>query len=211
MARVGSWPSAETALEIHQRLCQDDPVAPSDLAVHYLDPLAEWVARTNPRIDPHLCDQAAEDAILALIRNPRAFDPAKGALDAYLRMSAQGDLRNALERERRHSQRRERLEVVELFGGDGNLGQDESDPALIVERDEADRETRMQTISLGEDATFTPEELGVYELMRQGERRTAAFAAVLGIGHLDELEQRREVKRVKDRIKRRLQRARGRT
>jgi len=37
-------------------------------------------------------------------------------------------------------------------------------------------------------------------LRHSGERRTAQFAKVLGIAHLSAFEQRREVKRAKDRI-----------
>lgn len=211
MAQGGSWPSLESARDIYARLCQDDPVASSDLAIAYLDPLAAWLLRTNPRIDPHLSEQAAEDAILALIKNPRSYRPEKGSLDAYLRMSAQGDLRNALEKEERHRARRVDLEVVELFGPDRNLMVEEADPALIVERENDEREVAMQTLASQTERSFTLEEERVFSLLAQGERSTATFAQALGIADLSEGDQRREVKRVKDRIKRRLQRTRGKT
>jgi DNA-directed RNA polymerase specialized sigma24 family protein len=209
MAQERTWPPADAALEIHASLCADDPVAPSDLANSLLDPLADWLRRTNPRIDPHLCDQAAADAILSLIKNPRAFNPDKSPLDAYLRMAARADLRNALEREWRHRGRRENLEVVELFGAVGNVGQALDDPALVVEREEEDREAHMHAIPLDIAQAFTPEEQRVFDLIVQGERRTDAFARALEIAHLPERDQRVEVKRIKDRIKRRLRRARG--
>ena len=59
--------------------------------------------------------------------------------------------------------------------------------------------------------SFTATEQAVFELMRTGERETAAYVPVLGIEHLPEAEQRREVKRVKERILKRLQRAGGRS
>ena len=55
--------------------------------------------------------------------------------------------------------------------------------------------------------SFTSQEAEVLTLMRQGERRTLEFARVLGISELPAEQQRREVKRVKDRIKRRVERA----
>ena len=50
----------------------------------------------------------------------------------------------------------------------------------------------------------------MWELMGEGERRTAVFARALGLEDRPPGEQEREVKRVKDRIKKRMQRAGGR-
>ena len=47
-------------------------------------------------------------------------------------------------------------------------------------------------------------------LRLQGERRTEAFAEILGISHLSIETQRREVKRAKDRIDKTLRRQGGR-
>ncbi len=210
MLRGTPWPSAEDALALHARLREHDPVAPSELANAYLDSLVDWLIRANPRVDPHLCCQAAEDAILALIKNPQSFKPEKGPLDAYLRMSAQADLRNALGRERRHSKRREQLEVVELVASDGNPQQGQGDPALVVEREEEEREAIELAVPLDLVQGFSREEQCVLDLMLKGERRTDAFARALAITDLPESDQRIEVKRIKDRIKRRMQRARGR-
>jgi DNA-directed RNA polymerase specialized sigma24 family protein len=209
MSQGRTWPSVEDALDIHARLSADDPVAPSDLANAYLDVLAGWLRRANPRLDPHLCEQAAADAIISLIKNPHSFNPDKSPLDAYLRMSAQGDLHNALEREQRHRKRRESFEVVELHGAGGNLNQENNDPAAIVAREAEQRDALEQAIPRDMAQVFTRQEQLVVALMVQGERRTEAYAQVLDISSLPEADQRNAVKRVKDRIKKRLQRARG--
>jgi hypothetical protein len=47
------------------------------------------------------------------------------------------------------------------------------------------------------------------DLMREGEKRTVVFADAAGFSDLPPEEQAREVKRVKDRIKKRIQRAGG--
>jgi hypothetical protein len=88
---------------------------------------------------------------------------------------------------------------------------EDADPALIVEREESEREELMHAIASQAERSITSEEQRVLALLADGERSTAAFARVLGLTDSPEDEQRREVKRVKDRIKRRLQRARGAT
>jgi hypothetical protein len=202
------WPAPAHALEMHTRLCEGDPVAPADFAEAFLDCLATWLQRTNARIDPHICDEAAEDAILALIGNPRSFNPQRGTLDAYLRMSARGDLRNLLEKEARHRSRRAGIEAVELSAADRNHLQVIVDPARIVEQAEELATPMRSHIPASVRASLNGEEEAVLSLMAEGERKTEAYARILGILHLPPAAQRSEVKRVKDRLKRRLERAR---
>jgi hypothetical protein len=209
MAAESSWPSADRAIELHARLSASDPVAPSDLAVAFLDVLAAWVTRTNPRVDLHLCDQAAEDAILSLIKNPRSYNPERGSLDAYLRMSATGDLRNLLDREKHHRSRLQSLGPVELPGDVRNQVWEEGDPAVIVELAEELKERAVARQPVMAGGVLTQEDTRVLTLMQQGERKTAEFALALGISDLPPDQQRREVKRAKDRLKQRLKRARG--
>ena len=47
------------------------------------------------------------------------------------------------------------------------------------------------------------------DLMLQGERKTAAFARVLQVEHLPDEEQRRVVYRIKNKLKKRIERGRG--
>jgi len=203
-----SPPPVDEGRALHERLVAGDPTAPADLANTFLDRLANWLILHNPGVDPHICNTAAEDAILALIRNPASYRPEKQSLEVYLRMSASGDLKNLLRSERRHVSRRMSWEVVELSPAAGNcLWDEDSDPARIVAR--ADDEKRPPLPS-GLQETLTREESQVLELMLEGERRTEVYAAVLGLTNRPILEQRLEVKRVKDRLKKRLERAGGR-
>lgn len=55
-----------------------------------------------------------------------------------------------------------------------------------------------------------PRDQQILALRLQGERRTEAFAEILGISHLPIEAQRREVKRIKDRIDKILRRHGGR-
>ena len=53
---------------------------------------------------------------------------------------------------------------------------------------------------------MTSEERAVFSLMPEGERSTGVAAETMGIGELPPSEQSREVKRVKDRSKKRIRR-----
>ncbi len=207
MTQGMNWPDTDTAHQLHGQLGTDDPVASSRFAEAFLDPLAEWLLRRNPGIDAHICDTAAEDAIISMIRSPLQYDSERLALDAYLRMAAQGDLRNLLEKERRHSSRRTDLEPVELPGGDRNYEQD-ADFDLVETWDEEESEL-LKFVQERMMSTFTPGEQRTLQLMIDGERKSAVFARALGIADLPELEQRRQVKQAKDRITKRLRRARS--
>jgi hypothetical protein len=196
---LDSYPEATQLDAIFQRLCQGDCLAASDLIVAVLDPLLHHLKLRRRNADEHLCLTAAEDAVLSLIRKPALYDPAKcGNLFAFLRMAAERDLLNAWESEFRHHRRREHSDCVELAAEDRNAFSDEvaadlpsfDDPAIVAE--------------IG---SFTESERQVLNLMRAGERQTNAFVPILGLENLPTDEQARAVKRVKDRIKVRLQRA----
>ncbi len=198
--------------ELHQRLLAGNPVAPSDLAVAYLGYLVRYLRDRNPAIDDEFCQTAAEDALMALSKRPHSYDPARKSLVGYLRMSAQGDLLNLLAGERRHRSRQAQLEAVELSRVVGKeLGDDTYDPAVMVEARESVNEVvrQRQAVPVGMIRGLTPGEIMALQLLTEGERRTPAFAQALGITALPLAEQRHEVKRVKDRLKKRLERGRA--
>jgi hypothetical protein len=187
-----TWPQADVTDRLLRRLREPDTTASADFAQALLDPLVHSLRVKWPHTDDHLLYQAAGDTLLSVIRNPAVFDPARGNLPAFLRMAAHRDLANLTQREKKHHQKREYPNLVELAADDGNLFADEwpDSPGVataIAELSDAERH--------------------VLDLMRDGERRTEVFAAALGIA--DGPEAAAEVKRVKDRIKARLKRARG--
>jgi hypothetical protein len=209
-------PSQSEALQLHSRLLAGSRTATSELAVTYYEPLCREMVRRNPRIDPDLCETAAGDAILSLCKNPAAYNPAKSDLFRYLCMSAQGDLKNALQRERRHRSYQPPghdapvLSVVELSALDEeHLSGRAEDPAVLVERGEALREAlaRRHQARAAVAPALDDRDREVLRLMDEGERRTAAFAAVLDIADRPVAEQRVLVKRAKDRIKKHVERS----
>lgn len=198
--------SAEDALCLHRRLLERDPVGPADFAAAFLKPLIAWLQTTHAGVDPMACEEAADEAIVGLLNNPTAYDPDRLGVEAFLRMAAQRDLLNLLRKERRHHRNRRDLKVVEHASADGKYLMREDDPSLPLQIEEA-KEHRTPPDALWQPLTDV--ERRFWEQMEQGEWRTPAFAIILGITHLPASEQRREVKRVKDRLKKRLERSGG--
>jgi DNA-directed RNA polymerase specialized sigma24 family protein len=191
-----AWPASEVAEDLYRRLADGDPVASSDLAVAVLDPLTAHLQTRHPRADPHACATAAGQAILDLIRQPAIFDPTRGGLLAFLRMSAERDLLNLFEAERRHHRNREYHDSVEPADGDGNQRTEAADDLPSLD----------DPALAAEIASLSPDERTVFDLIRDGEKATAVFATALGLD-VPADEQARAVKRIKDRVVKRLQRA----
>jgi RNA polymerase sigma-70 factor, ECF subfamily len=194
-----SWPEANAVAAIFERLRQGDRLAQSDFIVAVLDPLVSHLRVWRRDADEHMCLTAAEDAVLSAIRNPAVYNPAKGGnLFAFLRMAAERDLLNVLEREHRHHRNRENRDCVELAADDRNPPTEEVADDLPSFDDCA---------VAAEIASFSDLERQVFNLMKDGERQTFMYIPVLGIENLPKEDQAREVKRMKERIIKRLQRA----
>jgi DNA-directed RNA polymerase specialized sigma24 family protein len=208
MSRPDScFPSPEEGLSFHLRLCNSDPTAPAEFFKAYLVPLGQWLAVAFPTVDEHLRGSAVHDPLIKYVLCPQAYDPRRMDLGAYLRMAARSDLLNLLRDENRHHQKRVPWSVVELGEEGGNLFRREEEPSLQLERaeEEEQRQAFLQSVREG----LTEQENQVLELMLAGVRETGAYACVLGITHLPPAEQAQEVKRVKDRIRKRLERGGG--
>lgn len=199
-------PSADDAMRLYRRLLERDPVAPADFAVAFLKPLMAWLRRTNRAVDPVACEEAAGEAIVCFLNDPTKFDPQCLGVEAFLRMAAQRDLQNLLRKERRHQKNRRDWNVVERASPDGKYLGREDDPSLPLQIVEA---RQQQALPAAQRKQLTDVEQRFWEQMQQGERRHSVFAVILGNTHLPEDEQRRQVKRVKDRLKKRQERAGG--
>jgi hypothetical protein len=197
--------SEDDERSLHRRLVDRDVTAPTDLARLFLNHLIAWlVEKNNASVPEELCVEAAEDALIALMKSPASFNPARRKrLAAYLRMSAQGDLRNILQREGGHHD--VRLEDVELSPQAGKYLLVNDDPLRSLElREESAQATKTVVAPVREG--LSEAESRALDLMLSGERKTAVFAEALGIGHLPTNVQRTEVKRVKDKLKKRIER-----
>jgi Sigma-70 region 2 len=199
-------PDQAAEFRLHQRLLERDPTAAAELAAVYLDWLTDWLIAHNRRIDPALCEEAAGEALVALIRAPPSYKPDKRRLYVYLRMSAKRDLINAINKEEKHRQGRKSLASVELSPKAGKyLGRDD-DPSLrlrVAEEAAIQRAEVPPSVWKG----LTEPETRFLEAMLQGVKRTRELAPICGASHLPPREQRKEVHRWKDRLNRRIERA----
>lgn len=188
----------EDERELHERLLAQDPRAPSDLFQRYYEDLVHWLQRQFPNLAPSIDGdvyyQAAFQALTSYVTNPTQYQVHRRGLRGYLRMAARGDFLNVLRREQEQARRRVPLDDVAHRLAEGNR-----------EIEQAETWDAHETIARWR-AEMTQEEVVVLELLVQGERRTAVFAAALGIATLPQEEQQRRVKQIKDRIKKRLRR-----
>ena len=119
-------------------------------------------------------------------------------------MAARGDLWNLLRGERRHHVKRVPWLAVEEGEEGGNLSEREEEPSARLQREEEDAAWRALLQSVR--GQCDDKEKQALELLLAGERSTAVYAAALGISEKPFPEQEREVKKVKDRLKKRLER-----
>ena len=200
ISNKNSIPNRQAELiELHKRLLSDDPVVPEEIFNIAAPELERHLRARFPSlavgIDPDIRTLAVYETLTDYFKNPGKYDPDKRGLMGYLRMAARRDMQNLLRKESRHVAGRVSLEGVEFSQSDGN------DVSERVAED-IDGGRMIEDLKQG----MTSEERAVFGLMLDGERSTEVAAAVMNIGHLPQGEQAREVKRVKDRIKKRIQR-----
>lgn len=200
---------------LHERLLAGDPLASADVAEHYLPLVVTRLRRVNPSIrDPHLIEMAAIDAIFSYIRRPQQYDPDRLPLERYLDMSASGDLKNALQAETRRARRSTSLDsdtatAVEVSQRAGNDSVEEQ----VLKRlgqSQPNGISHQEALWMVAREFPNPADRQILILMLENERATRTYAPLLNVEGLPVEEQRREVKRAKDRIGKRLQRLRAR-
>jgi hypothetical protein len=187
------WPCDDEIHAAWRRLVADRDATTAFVAL-VLPPLEAALRRYAPHADPHHVTEAADTAVLALVRNPTAYDPARAPLPAFLRRAARCDLINIQKADGRHHRERIPWAAVELTHPAGN---DPSEAETFADHPEL----------LAAVGAMSPDDQRVFELMRDGERDTPVFAAALGITDRPADEQAAEVKRAKDRVTARLKRA----
>lgn len=149
---------------------------------------------------------AVTDVILAYVEHPTQYQPDKLPLERYLRMAAHGDLLNLAEKKGR----RPTIIAFDPVAHDRPVRNSMQE----AEQREAQRDANLpagvqwETVMRAlRDLIPDPVEREVIELMAEGERDSARFAALLGCATLAPAEQRKRVKQTKDRLRLRLKRA----
>ncbi len=189
--------------DLRERLLNRDPVATAVLFERFAEPVARSVARRVARsYAPDLAHDMAIDAIIKLGEHPERYDPERGSLHSFLVMDAAGDARNAAKREDRRQRRQTPIEDVELLATQRNMRSAGPEELLFGDAEASLPAgiSRPDAMSIIHQAFPDERDRKALQLMGAGERRTELFARVFGIEHLGVEEQRREVKRQKDRI-----------
>jgi len=190
------WPPDERLHDARERLVAD-PDTGGAFAELVLAPLIAELAERNRFAEDHHVSTAAEVAVMAVIKHPRRYDPNRLPLRAYLLMIARRKLKTAQAAEHRHHQSRIPWDAVELSLPARNEEVEGDDSPSLDDPE-------LQAVIAG----FTTAERAVFDCLLGGERRTTTFAAALGLADQPADQQEADVKRVKDRIKARLGRAR---
>lgn len=187
--------------DFHQRiLARDDPIAFAALAELLYSPLVQDVCRrAGTRADLILVEEAVGQALLDYHDAPERYDTGRASLHSYLVMAAYRDFQNAQAKEYRVKEHQ-----ISLF-----------DP-ILQEREVAGNQdmeeivdSQLQVEELWQliDKTFPdPTERRIITLIVNKVRSPEPYAQVLGLAHLPDDEQLRQVRLVKYRITRRLRR-----
>jgi hypothetical protein len=190
---LNEWPDESEERRLLSELQSGLPTAKEDATVLFLPLLACFLRGTHRHVDPELCDTAAADAVFDFVRAPERYDREQLRLGAYLKMAGKRDLLNLLDKERRCRRGIPLGSVAEP----ADRRNDSRDRELISDHPRLAAEL----------AAFDRDEEVTFGLMLEGVRDTATFARGLGVEHLPAPEQVVQVKRVKDRVKKRLARA----
>jgi hypothetical protein len=190
--------------KIHERILDGDPIAFSDLCERAIPSLTDFLMKTGMSSDESLCQTVVHDLLIEYLENPPKYDPTKLDLFSYLRMAAKADLKNAIDKETRQNKKIIEFEdpnVEEWLGGRNNI-QEETELSEWVEA-----ETGLdihQIIGEFKDQ-FDARELEVINLMIiEGVRETETYAQVLGISNISIEDQRKEVKKFKDKVNKKI-------
>lgn len=184
--------------QLHERLIAGDPTASAEIAELFLPAITKRLEGAFKNLgDPHAVNTAAIDALISYFDAPAKYDSTRSQLLSYLTMSARGDLLNALKTEKRHR--------LQLPISDVELSEEESEYGVDLRSDtdvEQEVEIRLSpTWATLEEMLPDPVDKEIILLLMFGIRETYWFAEALGVLDQPVEEQRKIVKRNKDRVK----------
>lgn len=201
-------PPVDWQNDIHQRIVSGNPTAFSELCEQILDYLVDHLLKQEAgRNNEALCVEVATDTLLKYEQNPDKYNPSKGlSLVGYLRMDARGDLKNALDKEIRRSKKLVAFEDPDVAERIGSRNYVQEATELDEWAEELTGQTAIDLIKELEDELDDIEKRIVAAWIIDGKRDTESIAEILGITGQSIDYQRDEVKKAKDRLKKKLTR-----
>lgn len=184
--------------DLHGRLVAGDRVAPAELFGMVVPELARRLSdRWQSLRGTDAVHDAAVEVFVGYLKAPERYDPERSTLVGWLQFQAQGDLTNDYRSPRlSFDQRRVAVAGLDLVE---ELARTRKSAHVTVDAYPSDEETGRLRLVLA--VVDDPIDRALLGLIIDGDRSTAAAAAVLGIDHLPEADQVRVVKQHKDRIK----------
>lgn len=184
-----------------QILRKDNPLAFAQLSELALPHLLSFLQQEFPQVENHDCETAVIDCLLTYHAAPEKYDPDKLTLFAYLRMAARHDLLNALDRNNRRKRPLHPLDEPAIQSQ--LVSEDTFDADDLAEW--AGSPSRQDVLQRFE-ASLNTTDRQLLLLMLNGVRDSEPYAELLQLSTLPTNEQRREVKRAKDRLTKSLSR-----
>ena len=184
--------------ELHQRILAGDATGLQQLTTVIFHRICSRLAKAFRRTPVHQLRDCGWDALTDYVTRPSIYDPHRGlTLESFLYIASWRNAANAIRssRSRRTREQEYARAVLTLSAG---IALDSDTPAAAA------HDVLCITRKLGADQR----ERRALLLLLSGERNSALLAGALGIGDLSRDEQRREVKRFKDRVLKRVLRAR---
>ncbi|MCA9901742.1 MAG: sigma-70 family RNA polymerase sigma factor [Anaerolineales bacterium] len=202
-----SEPSRPWQTQKHQEIIsQSNPTAFAQLAELALPHLITFLRQEFRQIEPHLHETAAIDSLLTYHQAPQKYDPEKLSLFAYLRMAARHDLLNAVDKNNRRKRPLVNIEEPAINAQLIANANPDNDEFSLAEWLGNDADLAEQTLLRDFESTLTSTDRQFFLLMLNGVRDTEPYAEILQISHTPIADQRREVKRAKDRLTKSLSR-----
>jgi DNA-directed RNA polymerase specialized sigma24 family protein len=87
---------------LHHRHINGDPTATARIAELFYETILYRLQKRHAKKYHDLVANAVQDAFMNYFKRPEQYNPDKAKLEAYLYMSANGDFRNLLDKERRY-------------------------------------------------------------------------------------------------------------
>lgn len=148
--------------------------------------------------DEALIFDAVNEAFLGYFNNSGTFNPEKYKLFTFLLVAADRDLQNLLVKERKHLNRKdlpEDVELQEIFWNSIMKAHSSADDTIHID------ETMTAIQKILENLFSTDQDVELAWMVLANVRETEPYSEILGIEMLEISEQQAEVKKIKDRIK----------
>lgn len=180
---------------LFQRLVQREETASSELFSLFYDDFFKYFRKPfNNQLNEDDLKDLIADSFFKFIDQPNKYDPTKGSLKKYLQADVRGDILNQL--------KKKSIRYVELDDDFRNSMVREDNPEIIF----MNKELLEKVEAKLRDWFENEDDLKIAWNIVREVRETEHYSNILGLQNRPMNEQKKEVKRHKDRIKKQLER-----